>query len=66
MKFTRILAVSLLCLAFSSAALAQPAPANAPAAGPKWLHHHKKNPNQNKVHHPKPSHRTSKRKTPKH
>ena len=60
MKLWRIAALFVLALALPL--LAQGQPAN--ASGPKWLHHTKKNPHQNSVHHAKPAHRASKHKTP--
>ena len=67
MKLTRPLAALLLALAFSSSIVSKPAAAE---TGPsKWFHHQKKNPNQSKVHHakptdhPKPTHHASKQRS---
>jgi hypothetical protein len=60
MKLWRIVPLFVLFIALPSMVLAQPSK----SSGPKWLHHTKKNPHQSSVHHAKPAHYSSKRKTP--
>jgi hypothetical protein len=58
MKVARLLLLFLMVFSPSVPAFGYP---DAAAGPPKWFHHHvKKNPHQNSVDHPKPSHRATK------